>query len=65
MLQAERASLWQALGSGEAERSLWGVDRGIRLNELVSGSSLGGRLHELCGRSVFLAVKDQLTVALR
>src|SRR5215469_6359893 len=64
MLHAERASLWQALGTGEAERSLWGVDRGIRLNELVSGSSLGGRLHELRGRSVLLSVEDQLTAAL-
>jgi acyl-CoA synthetase (AMP-forming)/AMP-acid ligase II len=64
MLQADRASLWQALGTGEAGRSLWGVDHGIRLNKLVSGSSLGGRLGELRGRSVFLAVKDQLTAAL-
>jgi acyl-CoA synthetase (AMP-forming)/AMP-acid ligase II len=64
MLQADRASLWQALESGEAVRSLWGADHGIRLNELVSGSSLGGRLDELRGRSVFLAVKDQLTAAL-
>jgi acyl-coenzyme A synthetase/AMP-(fatty) acid ligase len=64
MLQADRASLWQALGTGEAERSLWGADHGICLNELVSGSSLGSRLDELRGRSIFLAIKDQLTVAL-
>jgi len=55
MLQADRVSLWQAMGTGEAERFLWGVDHGIRLNELVSGSSLGGRLDELRGRSVLLA----------
>jgi acyl-coenzyme A synthetase/AMP-(fatty) acid ligase len=64
MLQADRVSLWQAMGAGEAERFLWGVDQGIRLNELVSGSSLGGRLDELRGRSVLLAVKDQLAAAL-
>jgi acyl-CoA synthetase (AMP-forming)/AMP-acid ligase II len=64
MLQTDRASLWQALGTGEAERSLWGIRHGICLNELVSGSILGGHLDELRGRSVLLAVKDQLTAAL-
>jgi acyl-coenzyme A synthetase/AMP-(fatty) acid ligase len=64
MLQTDRASLWEALRAGEAKRSLRGADTSIRLNELVGGSSLGGRLDELRGRSVFLAVKDQLTAAL-
>lgn len=64
MPQADCASLWQALEPGEGERSLWGVDHAILLRELLGGSSLGGRLDELRGRSVFLAVKDQLTAAL-
>jgi acyl-CoA synthetase (AMP-forming)/AMP-acid ligase II len=53
--------LWKP---GRTERSLWGADHGIRLNELAGASSLGAHLDELRGRSVFLAVKDQLTAAL-
>ena len=64
MLQADCASLWQALETGEGERSLWGVDHAIGLNELLSGSSFRGQLDELRGRSVLLAVKDQLTAGL-
>lgn len=64
MLKGDRASLSDALRVGGPERYLWGTDANVRLNELVGGSSLKGRLHELRGRSVFLATKDQLAAAL-
>jgi acyl-coenzyme A synthetase/AMP-(fatty) acid ligase len=66
MPQSDRSSLSDALRAGRhsPERFLWGADASVRLNELLGGSSLGGRLDELRGRSVFLAAKDQLTAAL-
>jgi acyl-coenzyme A synthetase/AMP-(fatty) acid ligase len=66
MLQSDRARLWDALTAGKqrSERSLWGANQNVRLSELVGGSSLRGRLDELRGRSVFLAIRDQLTAAL-
>ena len=41
-------------------------DRGAALHytDLARGSSFGGRLHELAGRSVLLATESQLTSAL-
>jgi acyl-coenzyme A synthetase/AMP-(fatty) acid ligase len=42
---------------------LWGADTGIRLSDLIDGSSLGARLDELYGCAVFLATKDQLAAA--
>ena len=66
MPQSDRSSLSDALRAGghNPERFLWGADASVRLNELLGGSSLGGRLDELRGRSVFLAAKDQLTAGL-
>jgi acyl-coenzyme A synthetase/AMP-(fatty) acid ligase len=43
---------------------LWASDTEIRLADLVDGSALGGRLHELRGRSVLLSTRDQLAAAL-
>jgi acyl-coenzyme A synthetase/AMP-(fatty) acid ligase len=43
---------------------LYGLETCISLNDLSSGSSLGGRLPELAGRSVLLATGVQLTTAL-
>ncbi len=46
------------------DRSLRGVDGSVNLGDLVWGSSLGGRLEELRGRSVLVATKGQLAAAL-
>ena len=45
-------------------RFLWGTKNAAALSDLVRGTSLGGRLPELFGRSVLLAVRDQLAAAL-
>ena len=45
-------------------RFLWGAGARVFLNDLICGTSLGGRLPELSGRSVLLATRDQLAAAL-
>ncbi len=45
-------------------RFLWGARGSAALSDLVAGTSLGGRLTELSGRSVLLIVRDQLPAAL-
>ena len=59
-------SLWDALTSIDnlSDSFLWGPDAHVALNNLVSGSALGGRSEELRGRSVLIATTDQLTAAL-
>lgn len=53
------------LGTGRpGERFLHGVGGSVALSDLRTGTSLGGRLHELEGRSVLLATRDQLPAAL-
>ena len=66
MPHTDRASLWSAAGAAGrlSERALLGAEASVTLNELVRGSSLGGRLEELRGRSVLVATRDQLTAAL-
>ncbi len=44
--------------------SLIGPDTSVALGDLAWGSSLGGRLQELRGRSVLVATRDQLTAGL-
>ena len=44
--------------------SLVGLDASASLRDLTWGSSLGGRLEELRGRSVLVATRDQLVAAL-
>src|SRR5438105_9625245 len=66
MPQSNRGSLW---GSSSAaghlpERALWGAGGSVTLGDLARGSSLGGRLEELRGRSVLVATADQLTAGL-
>src|SRR3989442_12868962 len=58
-------SLWDAVRAAGAlaERTLWGAEASVRLGELAGGSSLGGRLEELRGRSVLVAARGQLTAA--
>jgi len=62
----DQASLWCALsGAGSlGHRRLWGAGASVTLGDLTGGSSLGGRLEELRGRSVLVATADQLTAGL-
>jgi acyl-coenzyme A synthetase/AMP-(fatty) acid ligase len=45
-------------------RFLWGARGSVALDDLLRGSSFGGRLPELSGRSVLVATRDQLATAL-
>ncbi len=51
-------------GSDFAVASLFGAAASLRLTDLLESTSLGGRLPELLGRSVLLALEDQLSAAL-
>src|SRR5881394_51727 len=44
--------------------TFWGAHASASLNTLAAGSVFAGRLAELAGRSVLLAIADQLTAAL-
>jgi acyl-coenzyme A synthetase/AMP-(fatty) acid ligase len=50
--------------SADRGAQLHGRDTSVALSDLVRGTSLGGRLPELAGRSVLVATADQLTAAL-
>jgi acyl-coenzyme A synthetase/AMP-(fatty) acid ligase len=50
--------------AGPAKRFLHAAKGSVALADLRQGTSLGGRLGELDGRSVLLAVRDQLPAAL-
>ncbi len=52
------------LTEADRSRQLHGRRLSVALAELVHGTSLGGRLPELAGRSVLVATGDQLTAAL-
>ncbi len=58
--------LWESLAAvrGIPSGALHGARATIELAELVRGSSLGGRLEELSGRTVLIATHDQLSAAL-
>src|SRR5437588_583957 len=45
-------------------RFLWGATASVSLDVLLRGTSLGGRLLELSGRSVLVATREQLAAAL-
>src|ERR1043165_2372942 len=62
---SDRASLrdWLSRSSDRAG-DLHGRTTSVALDALVRGTSLGGRLPELAGRSVLVATGDQLTAAL-
>jgi acyl-coenzyme A synthetase/AMP-(fatty) acid ligase len=47
-----------------SRRFLSGAGASVSLNDLTRGTSLGGRLTELSGRSVLIATRDQLAAAL-
>jgi acyl-coenzyme A synthetase/AMP-(fatty) acid ligase len=47
-----------------SDRFLWGAATSVCLGDLLRGTSFGGRLPELSGRSVLLITQDQLAAAL-
>ena len=59
-------SIWNKLGDASdcSGRFLWGAATSVSLGSLLRGTSLGGRLPELSGRSVLVAPRDQLAAAL-
>jgi len=66
MPQNSWGALWNSFSATghRPDRFLWGADASVTLGDLALGSSLGGRLQELRGRSVLVVTKDQLTTAL-
>ena len=64
-MASDERSLWESINARDvAAGSLHGARAVVALADLAHGSSLGGRLEALRGRSVLLATKDQLTAAL-
>jgi acyl-coenzyme A synthetase/AMP-(fatty) acid ligase len=59
-------SLREKLGNASdcSGRFLWGATARVSLADLLRGTSFGGHLPELSGRSVLLATEDQLAAAL-
>jgi acyl-coenzyme A synthetase/AMP-(fatty) acid ligase len=45
-------------------RWFWAADRAVCLGDLANGTSLGGHLPDLAGKSVLLATTEQITAAL-
>jgi acyl-coenzyme A synthetase/AMP-(fatty) acid ligase len=64
MAYIETPALRQSLATAPAPRFLWDRSASVRFTDLDRGTSLGGRLGELVGRSVLLATQSQLTSAL-
>jgi acyl-CoA synthetase (AMP-forming)/AMP-acid ligase II len=64
MVRAERQSLRRYLADAPAERFFWDRAGAACVNALAGGTSLGGRLGALAGRSVVLVTSSQLTAAL-
>ena len=64
--QRDAVSLWQSLSAAGrlSKRELSDDHSRVSLAALSRGSSLGGRLTELCGRSILLSTRDQLPSAL-
>ena len=59
-------SIRDALGNASdcSDCFLWGATASVSLGGLMGGTSFGGRLLELAGRSVLVATRDQLAAAL-
>jgi acyl-coenzyme A synthetase/AMP-(fatty) acid ligase len=64
MVRTKAQSLRQHLALGSAERFFWGRTAQACVDHLAGGTSLGGRLGELAGKSVLVATSSQLTTAL-
>src|ERR1700758_3470188 len=60
--RTEPRSLRQYVGPGE--RFLFDRAARVRIGDLIGGSSFGGRLAELAGKSVLVAAGGQLATAL-
>src|SRR6266480_2844668 len=60
------ASIRDRLGNAPAgpQRFLWGATARVCLDHVPNGTSLGGRVGELAGRSVLIATRDQFAAAL-
>jgi len=60
------ASLREKLANASdcSGRFLWGATSSVSLANLLRGTSLGGRVRQLWGRSVLVATRDQLATAL-
>ena len=64
-MRNEGSSLWESLcASGLPTGRLSAAHRQVALGDLAQASSLGGELEKLRGRTVLIAVQDQLTAAL-
>jgi acyl-coenzyme A synthetase/AMP-(fatty) acid ligase len=63
MARAEAPSLRDYVASVPAARFFWQRDASVRFTDLVRGTSLGGGLADLTGRSVLIATASQLTAA--
>ncbi len=64
MARAEAQTLRERIEDAAAERLFWDCAAQVRVDDLVGGTSLDGRIAELAGRSVLLATASQLTSAL-
>jgi len=64
MARAEAQSLRQYIDGAASERFFWDRGASACYSYLANGTSLGGRLGELAGKSVLLATGSQLTAAL-
>jgi acyl-coenzyme A synthetase/AMP-(fatty) acid ligase len=64
MPRAEAPSLRDYVASAPAARFFWHRATSVCFTDLVHGTSLGGQLADLAGRSVLLATASQLTAAL-
>jgi acyl-CoA synthetase (AMP-forming)/AMP-acid ligase II len=64
MPRASVLSLNSIIANASSERFFWDRAAQVCANALVRGTSLGGRLPELAGRSVAIATSNQLTAAL-
>jgi acyl-coenzyme A synthetase/AMP-(fatty) acid ligase len=50
--------------TGSRDRYFWALEASVALADLARGSSLGGKLQSLAGKSVLVATRTQLTAAL-
>ena len=64
MVRTEVQPLRHYVDRGAADRFFFDRASQVRVADLARGTSLGGRLAELAGRSVLIATSNQLTSAL-
>jgi acyl-coenzyme A synthetase/AMP-(fatty) acid ligase len=66
VLRSPVTSIRDRLGNASdvSGRFLWGGTASVCLDDVLRGTSLGGRLPELSGRSVLITTRDQLAAAL-